>query len=228
MISIIVPIYNMAKKLPKLLDSLLEQDYQDYELILVDDGSIDDIEKVFNEYDNQFSRLRIVRQDNLGSNPARNRGAVGANGAYLLFCDADIIMQPSMLKEMKHALDTNPEASFAYCSFKLGAKVFRLWPYDLERLKKMPYIHTTSLIRAEHFPGFDNQIKRLQDWDLWLTMAEQGRKGIWINKILFTAQPGGSISSWLPSFAYKLMPFLSRVKKYQAAVEIIKQKHSLK
>lgn len=228
MISIIIPIYNMASKLVTCLDTLLEQAEQDYELILVDDGSTDDLKKVINEYEQKFIRFKVVSQDNQGSNPARNRGAAEAKGEYLLFCDADVIMRPNMLEEMKHALETNPEASFAYCSFRLGKKLFKLWPYDLEKLRQMPYITTTSLMRTAHFPGFDNLIKRLQDWDLWLTMAEQGRSGVWIDQVLFTTQPGGTISSWLPSFAYKLMPWLKKVKQYKAAVEIIKQKHSLK
>jgi len=227
MISIIIPIYNMAKKLPKCLDSILAQTDKDYELILVDDGSIDEIEKVFDEYQQQFSRLKTIRQDNQGSNPTRNRGAIEAKGQYLLFCDADLILEPTMLETMKKTLEINPEVSFAYCSFRFGKKLFKLWPYSLDRLRKMPYIHTTALIRAEHFPGFDNQIKRLQDWDLWLTMAEHNQVGVWIDQVLFTAQPGGTISSWLPSIAYKLMPFLPQVKKYKTAMEIIKKKHGL-
>ena len=228
MISIIIPIYNMATKLPQCLDSILKQDYQDYELIIVNDGSIDDLEKIIDEYDVKFSRLQVIHQKNQGSNPARNRGAIAAKGEYLLFCDADIIMQNKMLSTMKQALDLNPKKSWAYSSFKLGKKTFKLWPYSLERLKKMPYIHTTSLIRSAHFPGFDNQIKRLQDWDLWLTMAEQGRAGVWIEQILFTVQTGGKISSWIPSFTYKLMPFLPAVKKYKQAEAIIINKHHLK
>jgi len=62
---------------------------------------------------------------------------------------------------------------------------------------------------------------------LWLRMTAQGKKGLWLDKILFTIAPGGTISSWLPSFAYKLLPFLPAVKKYQKAMAIIKEKHEL-
>jgi hypothetical protein len=86
-----------------------------------------------------------------------------------------------------------------------------------------------SLIRRSDFPetGWDESIKKLQDWDLWLTMLEQGHVGLWINKILFRVTPGGTISSWLPAAAYKLLPFLPAVKKYKAAVKIVKAKHGL-
>lgn len=231
MISIIIPVYNQADKIGKCLDSILNQTYRDFEVTIINDGSTDNIDKVLNKYKIQFQitnhKLQIINQTNLGSNPARNRGAKEAKGDYLLFCDADIIIEPEMLKMMIETLNKAPNASFAYSSFKYGLKTFKLWPYDAERLKKMPYIHTTSLIRREHFPGWDENIKRLQDWDLWLTMLEQGHTGVWIDKILFKVQTGGIISTWLPSFVYKFMPFLPQVKKYKQAKKVIKEKHKL-
>ena len=93
----------------------------------------------------------------------------------------------------------------------------------------MPYIHTMSLIRANDFPkhGWDENIKKLQDWDLWLTMSSQGKKGIFIDKFLFKIYPGGTMSSWIPSIFYKIFPFLPKVKKYNRAVKAIKDKHHL-
>jgi hypothetical protein len=128
---------------------------------------------------------------------------------------------------MLKTLRNNPRVSYVYSSFKYGSKTFKLWPFNANKLKKIPYIHTTSLIRQKHFPGFDEKIKRLQDWDLWLTMLKQGYIGIWIDKILFKVHTGGTMSGWLPSFIYKVMPFLPSVKKYKQAVEIIKKKHNL-
>ncbi len=228
MISIIIPVYNQAKKLSKCLDSILKQTYNNYEIIIVNDGSTDNIEKILDKYKSELiHKFSYFNQENKGSNPARNRGAKIAKGKYLLFCDADIIMKPEMLKIMLDALKNNPKASYTYSSFKYGCKIFKLWPFDAEKLKQIPFIHTTSLMRKEHFPGFDESIKRLQDWDLWLTMFEQGHSGVWIDKVLFTIMGGGyTMSSWLPSFAYKLFPFLPSVKKYNEAVEIIKKKHN--
>ncbi len=250
MISIIIPIYNQADKLSSCLDSILKQsiltspsssakasaDKQSsscqgeevMEIIIANDGSTDNVEKTITNYKLQITNLKVVNQENKGSNPARNSGAKEARGEYLLFCDADIKMKPNMLEIMLKTLENNPKASFVYSSFKYGLKTFKLAPYSPKKLKTVPCIHTTSLIRREHFPWFDEEINRLQDWDLWLTMLEQGHTGIWINKILFKIQGGGNtMSSWLPSFAYKLMPFLPSVKKYKKAVRIIKGKHNL-
>jgi len=228
MISIIIPVYNQSNKLSRCLDSILAQSYKDYELIIVNDGSTDNIESVIKKYENKFENFVFINQKNNGSNPARNRGFKESKGEYVIFCDADLELKPEMLEAMLYTLEDNNEASYAYCSFKYGVKTFKLWPFDPEKLKKIPYIHTSSLIKRSVFPGFDENIKRLQDWDLWLTLLEKGYKGIWINKILFKAQGGGTISSWLPSLAYKIFPFLKGVKKYKAAEEIIRKKHNLK
>ncbi len=198
------------------------------ELIIVNDGSTDNIESVIKKYEDRFANFLFVNQENKGSNPARNRGFKESKGEFIIFCDADIKMRPEMLETMLKALEENKDTAYAYSSFKYGFKAFKLWPFDAEKLKIMPYIHTTSLIRREAFPGFDENIKRLQDWDLWLTILENGYQGIWINKILFKVQSGGTISNWLPSFAYKLFPFLKGVEKYKAAEEVIREKHNLK
>jgi glycosyltransferase involved in cell wall biosynthesis len=229
MISIIIPIYNQADKLPECLDSILSQSYKDFEIIIVNDGSTDDIQKVFDKYRNN-SKFKIQNSKlNMGAPAARNRGFEESSGEYLFFCDADAVLAPEALETMFLALKGHPEANFAYSSFLWGKKLFKLWPFSPEKLKQMPYIHTMSLIRREAFPenGWDESIKKLQDWNLYLTMLENGHKGFWIDKILFKIKTRGTISSWLPSFAYKLLPFLPTVKKYKEAVRIIKSKHHL-
>lgn len=227
MISIIIPVYNQKDKLIECLNSILLQTYKNYEIIIVNDGS--DSELSIDEYKSEINKLKIINQENKGSNLARNRGFKEAIGEYLLFCDADVVMELNMLEKMLIALRENPDKSYAYSSFKWGVKLFNLWDFDSEKLKKMPYIHTTSLIRRQDFPesGWDENLKRFQDWDLWLTMLKKGKKGIWIDKILFKVQTGGSISNWRPSFIYSLFPFLPSVKKYKKAVKIIQKKHSL-
>lgn len=232
-ISIIIPTYQHAKELAKCLASILVQTFQDFEVIVVNDGSTDNTNEVLKKYASIFKfrvlNFKIINQKNQGSNQARNRGAQEAKGEYLLFCDSDIAMEPSMLEKMANALQANPDKSYVYCSFKFGWKTFKLWSFDTEKLKKMNYIHTTSLLRCVDFPGFDEKIKRLQDWDLWLTLLEQGKEGLWIPEILFQVAPRKSgISQWLPSFIYKILPLLPQVKKYKEAERIIREKHGLK
>ncbi|OGF24085.1 hypothetical protein A3H66_00935 [Candidatus Falkowbacteria bacterium RIFCSPLOWO2_02_FULL_45_21] len=240
MISVIIPVYNQAEHLDNCLAGIEKQTYDNYEIIVVNDGSSDDIADVIKKYKIIFNyKLSYFEQENQGAAAARNRGAKITKGEYLIFLDADIVVRPKMLELMLKTLKANPGASFCYSSFIWGKKKFRLWPYDVEKLKKMPYINTASLIRREHFPGFsaqggpafgwDESIKRFQDWDLWLTMSESGHTGVWLNQVLYAVSLTGAqtMSHWLPSFVYKLLPFLPSVKKYNQAKEVIKKKHNL-
>ncbi|MFA5163183.1 MAG: glycosyltransferase family A protein [Patescibacteria group bacterium] len=232
MISIIIPVYNQAKKLIKTLESLRRQSWRDYEVIIVNDGSSDGPESLFIDYikklppDNHFI---FINQTNSGAPAARNRGFREARGDYILFCDADAVLESFALEVMHSALEQNPDFSYAYSSFNWGNKLFKVGSFDPEKLRRMPYIHTMSLIRRRDFPesGWDESIKKLQDWDLWLTMLEMGKYGLFIPQVLFTVSPGGTISTWLPAFAYHLLPFLPAVKRYKKAVKIIKAKHGL-
>jgi hypothetical protein len=133
---------------------------------------------------------------------------------------------------MLKTLQEHPEAAFVYSSFYFGWKLFPCFAFDAERLKKMNYIHTSSLMRRAAFPGFDESLKRLQDWDLWLTMGERGQSGVWINKPLFRVHTGGTMSRWVPTVFYQLSwPILgytpNRIRRYQEAEKILKQKHHL-
>lgn len=232
MISIIIPVYNQAQKLIKTLQSIARQTYTDYEVIIVDDGSRDKVDLVFAAYFkkiNTENKYLFLTQNNQGAPAARNRGEKEARGEYLFFCDADAVLKPDALELMLKALTSNLQASYAYPSFNWGSKLFKVGDFNPDKLKQGPYIHTMALIKRSDFPagGWDINIKKLQDWDLWLTMLDQGRVGVWVPKVLFTVAPGGTISSWLPSFAYKYLPFLSQVKKYNNAIKIVKSKHGL-
>ncbi|MBU1922234.1 glycosyltransferase family 2 protein, partial [Patescibacteria group bacterium] len=196
-------------------------------IIVVNDGSTDDFAGAIKPY---LDKIKIINQENRGRNNARNRGFAAARGQLLLFCDADIFMYPDMLDAMVQSQANHPEAAYVYSSFKWGWVTFKLWPFDERKLKKMNYIHTTSMVRREHFPGFDENIKKFQDWDLWLTMLEKGHRGWWIDEVLFEIKERKKhgLSKWLPSFVYKL-PWLfpKTVKNYQNAVKIIRKKHNI-
>jgi len=232
MISIIIPVYNQAKTLARTLDSLAAQSDKDFEVIMVNDGSRDNPDQVFGHfYDTRQSanNYLFINQENQGAPAARNRGYKEAKGEYILFCDADASLKPDALSKLKTALEANPNMSYAYSDFYWGRKLFKPGPFSAAKLKQAPFIHTMALIRRADFPktGWDEKIKKFQDWDLWLTMLEAGKNGVYVPEVLFTVKPGGTMSAWLPSLAYKILPFLPAVKKYQASMKIIKIKHGL-
>ena len=233
MISIVIPVYNQADKITATLNSIERQSFQDYEVIIVNDGSSDNVENVFVNFiisRKSQNRFLFLNQRNQGAPAARNKGLEASLGDYLFFCDADAVLAPEALEIFKQALDSSPESAYAYSSFYWGKKLFRVGEVDVKKLKHGPCIHTMSLVRRSDIPtgAWDESIKKLQDWDFWLSILEEKSKlGIFINKPLFTVSPGGSMSFWLPSFVYSLFPFLNKVKEYKQAVKRVKEKHGL-
>lgn len=228
LISIIIPVYNHTEHLPEVLLSLQKQTFSHIEIIVVDDGSDNPIARV-------ESPLPIVwlRQEHQGAPAARNFGFRYSKGNFVLFLDADVICAPDMIEKLYLALEKNTEASYAYCDYYYGVKRMVPGVFDEVRLKKNNYIPTMSLIRRTDFCGFDESLKRFQDWDLWLTMLKQNKTGLYVPGFLWRAFPSKSgMSSWLPSFAYRFpfryLPFFSmRVKSYESAKRIVEQKHGL-
>lgn len=89
LISVIVPIYNVEKYLARCVDSIVNQTYKDFELILVDDGSPDNSGKICDEYAKKDSRIKVVHKKNGGLSDARNAGMAVATGEYISFIDSD-------------------------------------------------------------------------------------------------------------------------------------------
>ena len=231
MISIIIPIYNQGHKLELCLKSIVDQTYDNYEIILVNDRSTQRLRSHVLPYKKELGVYMEIlnNQTRHGAPYSRNKGFKKSKGEFVIFCDADVAMAPDCLEQMHNALKAHPEASYAYSSFRFGHKKFSSFDFNADRLKLMPYIHSTSLIRREHFPkaGWDESLRRMQDWDLWLQMLSEGHNGVRIDKVLFSVESGGTMSQWLPKLSYRLLPFLPAVRAYKDAVRVIKEKHGL-
>jgi glycosyltransferase involved in cell wall biosynthesis len=232
LISVIIPVYNQAKVLRRSLVSLLNQSYRPIEVIIVNDGSTDNFSEVIGKIlaKKKFRELKIkvINQLNQGAPAARNHGFSEAVGHYVIFWDADTIARSEMLETMHQALVDNPAASWVYSQFRFGWKKIKSSQFDIELLKKNNYVDVTSLIRRDAFLPFDERLRRFQDWDLWLTLVEKGHSGVFVPKLLYKKiiNPLG-ISSWLPSFFFSLPWKISEVGKYEAAAQIVKQKHGI-
>lgn len=230
MISIIIPTFNHQKLLPYCLDSIRRQTYKDYEIIVVDDGSDYDVKKLLKNY----PEVIFYQQEHLGAPAARNKGFSLSLGESIIFTDDDVVMKPNMLFLMHQKLLSNPDVSYVYSSYKLGWKMISSLSFAAEKLKKINYIHTTSLMRRDDFPGWDETLKKFQDWDLWLTLLAKGKKGINIAEVCYQIikPSSGHMSTWLPKFFYDLpWPILSytprAIQNYREAKSIIYHKHNL-
>lgn len=232
LISIVVPVYNQEESLKQALDSIISQTYQNTEVIIVDDGSDNPLNKERLKLDKD-KNIKLIQQENQGAPAARNRGLQESSGNFIIFWDADVIAESNMLEKMYNKLSKNTEASYAYCNMRYGSKKMPAQEFNPKKLKQNNFIHSTSLIRSEDVIKWDESLQRLQDWDLWLSMFEEGKTGVWINEYLFKTIPNsGGISDWLPSFSYKI-PFKwipgirGKVKSYEKAKKIVQQKHNL-
>lgn len=106
-ISIIVPVYNVKDYIRKSIDSYLNQDFDNYEIILVDDGSNDGSEFICDEYKEKFKNIIVIHQKNSGAHNARNAALKIANGKYICFFDADDYVEKNMLKELYQIAEKN-------------------------------------------------------------------------------------------------------------------------
>ncbi len=117
MISVIIPVYNAEKYLPKCIESVLSQTYTDIELILVDDGSPDNSGKICDEYALKDSRIRVIHQKNGGQSSARNAGLDIATGEFISFVDSDDYIDSNMLQVLYESLVQN-NADISGCCLK--------------------------------------------------------------------------------------------------------------
>ena len=104
-VSIIVPVYNAEKYISECIESILNQSYKNFELIMVNDGSTDKCGMICNQYENFDKRVRVIHQPNQGQSRARNLGVELARGKWISFVDGDDIIHPQMLELMIDAIE---------------------------------------------------------------------------------------------------------------------------
>jgi glycosyltransferase involved in cell wall biosynthesis len=236
LISVIIPVFNHARTLRRSIRSLVAQTYRPLEVVVVNDGSIDNFTETIEKIKSKIKTgadfiFKVISQENRGASAARNRGFKETIGDYIIFWDADTIGRPEMLERLKRQLDEHPENSYVYCQYKFGWKKMKSQPFSSADLKKYNYIDTTSLVRREALgvAPFDESLARFQDWDLWLTLLEQNKAGIFAPEVLYTKIVHGrkGYSSWLPSFVFRLPWKTMAVKNFELAKKVVLDKHHL-
>lgn len=186
-VSVIIPVYNTGEVLRETVDSVLQQTFADFELILIDDGSSDPVtEKILDSL--QDPRIRVIRQDNAGVAAARNRGCAEARGKYISFLDHDDLFLPEKLLESKKLLDENPTAVIAYSDIipfgeyaENAIKLASAESIDItvlleqNRIYSMSCVVVKSDIVKKSGIVFDSQCVPCDDWDFYLHCACKGQ-----------------------------------------------------
>ena len=118
MVSVIVPVYKVEKVLSYCIDSILKQDFSDFELILIDDGSPDRSGLICDQYAKKDSRIKVIHKDNGGVSRARNSGIDIAEGKYICFIDSDDYIDKNYLSFLIEAKKCNEEYDNIWCGFQ--------------------------------------------------------------------------------------------------------------
>jgi glycosyltransferase involved in cell wall biosynthesis len=141
----------------------------------------------------------IIVNDDEGRAPKkRNDGFKKSTQPFVFFCDDDILLPATYIVSLYNTLFKNPDVSFAYTGYvgivlhpeshpMHGNFSIPHVPFNAQQLMRGNYISTMSLVRRDVFPMFDENLKRLQDWDLWLTIVKNGGKGILVPNQTFYA-----------------------------------------
>src|SRR5262249_35097739 len=119
LVSVVIPTYNAGADVVEAVQSVLAQTYQEFEILIVDDGSTDDTETALRRFG---ERVRYFKQDRSGPSAARNRAILNARGAYLAFLDADDLWLPEKLDRQVRFLDARPQMVLAYTDYGRGQR----------------------------------------------------------------------------------------------------------
>jgi len=118
LISVIVPVYNVDAYLDRCVHSIINQTYQNLEIILIDDGSTDTCPQLCDEWGKKDNRIKVIHKNNGGLSDARNAGLTVANGVLIGFVDSDDWVAPEMYERLKNAIDKN-KSDISACSVKM-------------------------------------------------------------------------------------------------------------
>lgn len=204
LVTIAMPIYNYAKRLNPTLNSIFNQDYTNFEIIIVNDGSDDEYCLLkLKTLENQDG-VTVIHKENSGVSSTRNIAVKEGNGEYVLPLDADDMILPSYLKTCVSILKNNPNISPVYCDTIHEGEMRGLEKrpeWSEERLMNGPFIVNSSMYHRECFEkvnGYDETLQGWEDYHFWLKLMKNNYVGKRIPKGLFVYfhhEKHGSVSS---------------------------------
>ncbi|WP_144603312.1 glycosyltransferase family 2 protein [Algoriphagus algorifonticola] len=183
-LSTICPCYNQALYLEAAIDSVQAQTFQDWELIIVDDGSTDNTLEIAQKYAESDTRIKLIHQENKGLSAARNAGIRQATGEFLHFLDADDLIFPTAYQVIYQKSREDLKTSLWISSYTyFDQQDFHQHTFSEKQLHAIDFIRGNQAPPVAHFlkremiqqiGGFDEQLKSCEDWDLWLRVTKSG------------------------------------------------------
>ena len=186
LISVIIPLYNKEAAIAQSLKSVLSQEYDDFEVVIVDDGSTDNSVAIVEAIND--SRIRLIKQENGGPSKARNTGVKNAKGEWILFLDGDDELLPNALSHFNSLIIQHSNISFFCCPYFVRTNYNEYQQFSYNNViinnnfkahfyhKFLP--HTGCAIFANHMINkylFDERIYRYEDFEQWFRMYREER-----------------------------------------------------
>lgn len=189
MISIVIPIYNQERFIGATLESILNQTYQDFEVILIDDGSTDTTPMICKAYCERDSRFSYYRQDNQGPSAARHNGIQRSSGTHLCLFDGDDLMAPERLQKQIEVFQKDPTIDILYTALKLinekGEEIGEIRGQDYPPQDFLVYMLfrnmipalSTTMVKRECLiaHNFDFSLRNAEDYEFMLRLAQHYR-----------------------------------------------------
>lgn len=218
-LSIVMPVYNHLNLVEEMIDSIIANDFQDWELLAIDDGSTEDTHKIIEKYQND-SRIEFIARQRApkGAQTCRNIGLELATGEYIIFFDSDDYIAPYCLSQRVSAMEANKDAdvivfpSGTYLEGKfhkeasLNVYGYPIFKDDIQAFaeKTLPYIVWNNIYRTEalrkHHIVWDEKLLSLQDSDFNLQVLLHGLKNIYAQNSM-------------PDYAYRIVNHDKSVSK---------------
>lgn len=181
-VSVIIPTYNSSQFLREAVQSVLQQTFADFEIIVIDDGSTDNTAEMMQQFE---GKVIYIYQKNQGVSAARNNGIKASKGKYVAFLDSDDVWLPTKLEKQIKAIHQNPTKKVCYTEYFSVSQEMR--PKDLRRIRSENYVLQDLLLLGnvvgppsaviaerdifDQIGDFDESLSLSADWDMWIRMA---------------------------------------------------------
>lgn len=219
LISIIVPCYKQAHFLPETLQSVLDQGYDNWECIIVNDGSPDNTEQIAAEWCEKDTRFKYLKKTNGGLPSARNAGIAISNGYYILPLDSDDKIHSTFLEKIIKAFSKNPQLELVTSRIQFfGEKNNEMVLPDFSYKKLLvrncfPNCAAFKKISWQNVNGYDESMKSLEDWEFWIRILNEKSQVYKIRELMFKYRKHGegSLSNTFkkdPEFYYGLHDYV--------------------
>ena len=191
-------IYNCADTLEEAIESILKQTYEDWELIMCDDGSQDDTYEIAMQFSKQYENICTFQNEkNMGLNYTLNKCLKKANGEYIARMDGDDISLPTRLEKEVAFLDSHKEYAIVSTNMiyfdgqgERGESNMLAFPEKVDLIKGTPFCHAPCMVRKEAYEkvkgySVEKKLLRVEDYHLWFKMYLAGYKGYNLQEALY-------------------------------------------